>query len=61
MKHKNKYDFSVAYSTYSLSASFIARTASRNCALWGHADYLALFNGDDKKVEEFFEALLSRL
>lgn len=57
MKHKNKYDFSAAYSTYSRAASFTARAASKNCALWGHADYLALFKGDIQKVKEFFEVL----
>lgn len=57
IRHKNKYDFSAAYSTYSRAASFTARTASKNCALWGHADYLALFNGDIQKVKEFFEVL----
>lgn len=57
VRHKDRYDFSAAYSTYSLAASFLARNASKNCALWGHADYLALFEKDIQKVREFFEDL----
>ena len=57
LKYKNKFDFSVSFATYSNMASFVARTASRNNALWGHADYLELFNNDKNKVKEFFENL----
>lgn len=56
IKYKNKFDFSISYATYSKMASFVARTASTNNALWGHADYLELYN-DEKKVKEFFEGL----
>ena len=54
LKYKNKYDFSASFATYSLPASFIARTASKNCYLWGHADYLTLFDGNAEKMKEFF-------
>mgnify|MGYP000699688947 CR=1 FL=1 len=54
LKHKNKYDFSASFATYSLPASFIARTASKNCYLWGHADYLTLFDGNVEEMKEFF-------
>lgn len=57
IKHHDKYDFSAAYATYSLVASYTARTASKNSVLWGHADYLTLFQNDFSKVEEFFENL----
>ena len=40
LKYKNKFDFSAAYATYSLSNGFVARTASQNSALWVHLDYL---------------------
>ena len=55
VKHKNKYDFSAAFATYSLPCDFMARAASRNSALWVHADYLSLNNGDKNKTRKFFE------
>lgn len=55
--NKNKYDFSASFATYSEMASFVARVASSNCALWGHANYLALYNGDKEKVKNFFDNL----
>lgn len=54
LKYKNKYDFSASFATYSLPASFIARTASKNCYLWGHADYFTLFDGNAEEMKEFF-------
>lgn len=57
VKYKNKFDFSASFATYSRVASFVARTASKNSVLWGHADYLELFNGDEQKVKEFFNKL----
>lgn len=56
-KHHNKYDFSASYATYSQMASFTARVASKNNALWGHADYVMLYENDYDKVEEFFNNL----
>lgn len=57
LRYKNKFDFAAAYATYSKMASYTARTASSNNALWGHADYLALFQNDFQKMEEFFNGL----
>ncbi|MBR6033852.1 MAG: glycosyltransferase [Clostridia bacterium] len=54
-KYKNKFDFSASYATYSLPAGFMARTASKNNALWVHADYLSLFDGKEEEVKHFFE------
>lgn len=54
-KYRNKFDFSACFATYSLSAGFAARTASSNCALWGHADYLALFHGNKEEMKLFFK------
>lgn len=54
VKHKEKYDFSASFATYSISSSFVSRIASKNSALWGHADYLTLFNNDTQKMKEFF-------
>ncbi len=54
VKYKNKFDFSASFATYSLPASFVARTASKNCYLWVHSDYLTLFNENTQKMKEFF-------
>lgn len=54
-KYGNKFDFSASYATYSLPASFVARNASQNSALWCHMDYLEQFGGNKEKVKEFFE------
>lgn len=56
-KYKNRFDFSASFATYSKAASFVARTASSNNALWGHADYLELFKNDVNKVKNFFEEI----
>ncbi len=55
IKYKNKFDFAASFATYSNSSSFVARTASKNSCLWGHADYLTLFNQKEKEVRKFFE------
>jgi glycosyltransferase involved in cell wall biosynthesis len=57
LKYKNKFDFSASYATYSKMASFTARTASSNNALWAHANYLELFGGNSEKVKSFFNNL----
>ncbi len=54
-KYKNKFDFSACFATYSLPAGFMARTASHNNALWVHADYKSLFDGDENRVKSFYE------
>lgn len=54
MKYKNKFDFSACFATYSISSSFVSRVTSKNSCLWGHADYLTLFDGNEEKVKEFF-------
>lgn len=54
LKYKNKFDFSASFATYSLPASFVSRIASKNAYLWGHADYLTLFENDKEKMKKFF-------
>ena len=54
VKYKNKFDFSASFATYSISSSFISRTASKNTCLWGHADYLTLFDNCETEMKEFF-------
>lgn len=55
MKYKNKFDFSACFATYSNVASFVSRTASKNSCLWGHADYLTLFDNQKEQVKKFFQ------
>lgn len=54
LKYYHKFDFSAAFATYSLPASFIARKASSNSSIWVHTNYLTLFEGNQKKFEKFF-------
>ena len=51
VNYKNKFDFAASFATYSNSSSFVARIASKNNCLWGHADYLTLF--EEKKCHQF--------
>lgn len=55
MKYKNKFDFSACFATYSNSSAFVARKASKNNCLWGHADYLTLFENNVEDMKKFFE------
>ena len=57
LKYKNKFNFSACYATYSYSASFVARTASPNNALWVHNDYMSFYENDVKKYKNFFEKI----
>ena len=54
IKNKNKYDVSISFATYSKVGSFVARVASKKSILWCHADYLELFDGNQRKVKDFF-------
>lgn len=57
IKYGKRFKFSASYATYSLMSSFVARVASKDCVLWGHADYLALYKQDENKFREFFEQI----
>lgn len=56
-KYKNKFDFSACYATYSFPCSFVARTASKNSALWVHNDYMNFYNDNIFKYRKFFSEL----
>lgn len=56
-RYKNEFGFSASFATYSKPGSFVARTASKNSCLWGHADYLTLNNGDKTATKKFFKEL----
>lgn len=57
LRYKNKFDFSAAYATYSLSNGFVARTASKNSALWVHLDYLTRNDNDEEKTKNYYKEL----
>lgn len=57
LKYKNKYDFSACFATYSFPASFVARTASKNCAIWVHNNYMDLYDEKIIKYRKFFKDL----
>lgn len=54
LMYKNKFDFSACYATYSYSASFIARNASKNSALWVHNDYMSFYDNNQEEYKKFF-------
>lgn len=60
IKYKNKFDFSACYATYSYSASFVARCASKNNALWVHNDYMSFYNNNIEKYKEFFKKIKAK-
>ena len=55
LKYKNKFDFSACFATYNFPSSFVARTASKNCALWVHNDYLNFYDNDIIQYRKFFK------
>ena len=59
IKYQNKFDFSGCFATYSYSSSFVARKASKNCALWVHNDYMNFYENDKNKYKNFFNKLKS--
>ena len=57
MKYNNKFDFSADFATYSLPASFVARTASKNNAIWIHNNYMDFYENDISQYRNFFKSL----
>ena len=58
-KYRNQFDFSASFATYSLASSFMARTASKNSALWCHADYFTLYHENQAEIKQFFQNINS--
>jgi len=54
LKYRNKFDFAASFATYSNAAAFVSRTASKNSCLWGHSDYLSVYENNVKEMKEFF-------
>ena len=40
-----------------IKSIFVSKVASKNNTLWGHADYLTLFDNDRQKVKDFFKSI----
>ena len=57
LKYKNKFDFSADFATYSMPASFVARTASKNNAVWIHNNYMNFYDNDINQYRKFFKSL----
>ena len=57
LKYKNKFDFSADFATYSMPASFAARTASKNNAIWIHNNYMNFYDNDINQYRKFFKSL----
>ena len=57
IKYKNKFDFSADFATYSMPASFVARTASKNNAIWIHNNYMNFYDNDINQYRKFFKSL----
>ena len=57
LKYKNKFDFSADFATYSMPASFVARTASKNNAIWIHNNYMNFYDNDIQQYRKFFKSL----
>lgn len=57
LKYKNKYDFSANFATYSMPASFVARTASQNNAIWIHNNYMNFYDNNIGQYRKFFKTL----
>lgn len=54
--HKNRYEFAASYATYSNPGSFVARTASKNNAIWIHSNYKIIYP-DHNEFRKFFNDL----
>jgi len=57
IKYRNKFDCAVSYATYSLSSSFVARTASKNAILWVHNEYMQELKNNKEEYEKFFRGI----
>lgn len=57
LKYKNKFEFAASYATYSLSSSFVSRTASKNNAIWVHNNYMNFYDNDTAKYRKFFQSI----
>lgn len=52
--HKNKYDFSCCYATYSLMGAKLSKIASHNSSIYIHSDYTYIYK-ENKEFIDFFK------
>lgn len=57
IKNYNKYDCAISYATYSIFSSQMARKCSKNSVIFIHSDYYNLYNGQNEKIEAFFNEI----
>lgn len=55
-KLKNKYDFSVCFTSWNYNCADVAVNVCENSALWMHADYLKVFDNDINSVKKLFDS-----
>ena len=56
ISHRNQYDFSCSYCTYSVIGSRLAQAASHNSCLYVHNDYTTIYP-DQEEFRNFFQEL----
>lgn len=55
--NKNKYDFSINYTTHNNLCATLALNSSKNNAIWVHGDYYTMYNGNEKNIKTFFNTV----
>lgn len=60
IRHKNKYDFAISFTTYSRPGAHIALNASAHNALFVHSNYEQVYEGDIAKMKTFFDTVQAR-
>lgn len=57
LRYHNNYDFSACFATYSIPSSILARSLSKNSAIWIHNDYYYLYHQDRDKIDQFMKGI----
>lgn len=57
LRHKNKYDFAISFTTYSRPGAHIALNASSHHALFIHSNYEYVYEGNISKMKAFFDTV----
>jgi len=57
LKLHHKYDFSCSFCTYSIPGAYLALAASKNNALWTHANYYILYG---EEMTDFLDGIFAR-
>lgn len=57
LKHKNKYDASISYTTYSVPGSKLARSVCKNNILWIHGNYAMVYEQSKEEMNTFYNSI----